>query len=217
MIIDVLEVKMKTFKSTTAFIEDWCLWMPVTSTSWLIGYALVGYLTQLSSLEISNEVNFVIGLICGGVLLGLMQWHYLRPKVSSISTWVVVSVCGLTLGFAITTIVFKLTGSLFGAFISGAFGGLVLGVVQRFGLLSDARDKASWILVTTLGWALAISLGALIFAQGNFSNLPSTFQEIVGSWTIGSAIVSLVTIFAVVTLFPKSMSKDPRTPIKWSF
>lgn len=208
---------MKSFKSATAVIEVWCLWMPVTSISWLIGYSLVGYLTQMISFEISKEVAFVISLVCGGVLLGLLQWQYLRPEVSGVSTWVVVSVIGVTLGFAITTIAFQFTSSLLGAFISGAFGGLVLGFVQRFGLLSGTRDKVSWMLVTALGWALALGLGMLIFAKGNLSSLPITFQEIVGSWTIGSVIISLVTILAVVTLFPKSMRKDPRTPIKWSF
>lgn len=208
---------MKTFKSATAIVEAWCLWMPITSISWLIGYSLAGYLTQLTILEISSEVAFVISLICGGILLGLLQWIYLRPEVSGISTWVVVSVCGVTLGFAITTITFKFTSTPLGAFISGAFGGLVLGFVQRFSLLSSARDKVAWILITAVGWALAFGLGMYIFTQGNIASLSGTFQEIVGSWMIGSMVVSLVTILAVVMLFPKSMRNDPRTPVRWSF
>lgn len=208
---------MKSFKSATALIEVWCLWMPVTSISWLVGYLLVGYLTQITRLEISNQFALAISILCGGILVGLMQWQYLRPEVSAISTWAVVSVCGISLGFAITGFAFKLTGSLFGAFISGAFGGLVLGVVQGFGLLSSTRDKVSWILVTASGWALAFGLGVFIFARGITASLPTTFQEIMVAWTIGSLVASSVTIFAMVTLFPKSMSRDPRTPIKWSF
>jgi hypothetical protein len=208
---------MKTFKTVSAFIESWCLWMAVTSIGWLIGYSLASYLAQSTSLEIPNEVAIGISVMCGGGVVALMQWQYLGPKVSGIGNWALFSACGLTFGFSITTIIYKITGSLSGAIVSGVLGGFVLGFFQWFGLRSDARRKIPWILMTVFGWALASDLGMLIFAQGDISRPPNTFQEVVGSWTMGSVVVSLVTVIALVMLFPKSIHKDPRTRIKWSF
>lgn len=208
---------MKTFKSATALIETWCLWMAVSSIGWLIGYSLIGYLAQRINPGVPREVALIISALCGGGLLALTQWQYLGLNVRSIGIWTLVSACGLTLGFTITTITFRLTGSLFGGFIAGASGGLVMGFVQWLGLRLDNRDKVAWVLMTILGWAVASGLGTLVYTQRNISSLPNTLQAIVGSWTIGSVMTSLVTVLAMATLFPKSMKKDARTHIRWSF
>jgi hypothetical protein len=95
---------------------------------------------------------------------------------------------------------------------------ILIGVMCGGGLVALGQWQYLGPKVKVIGtWAISSGLGLLIFARGGISSLPNTFQEIVGAWTIGSVMVSLVTVIALVTLFPKSMSKDPRTPIKWSF
>ena len=208
---------MKVFKSTAAFIETLCLWVAVTSIGWLVGYSLIRYLADRTSTWISEEIIIVISVICGGCVVALVQWQYLEPKVSGIASWVGISACGLALGFAITSLAIGLTGSLFGAILGSIVGGFAVGIIQSFGLRSGARDKTIWILVTDLGWALACVLGILIFSQGDIAILPNSLQEVIVAWTLGSMVLSLVTVFALVLLFPGSMVKDPRTPVKWSF
>jgi MFS family permease len=127
-----------------------------------------GLLVKVFSLG-SVVAGFVFGAFVG-VIVGIMQGLVLRRRILMSGRWVLA--CALGWGFAFGIAVFSLVmvrisqWSVLERFgesvvwaLVGALGGSFSGIMQWLVLKPQVSRSSRWVVVSTLGWAMALSVG----------------------------------------------------------
>ena len=119
---------------------DWTLWLQwlmETTLGWVLGGILPGELA----------------MVAAGLVIGILQWTVLRPRLRQAGWWVLASAVGWATGWAmIIATVPPEDGTLTGTLLGAAMGTLQWLVLRR--LLHQA---GWWIVVSPLGWAVGLS------------------------------------------------------------
>ena len=131
-----------------------------------------GLLSNVFELE-RVVAGFVFGTLVG-VLVGIMQGLVLRRHVLMSGRWVLASALGCGFGFGIAVFVSFIGREAsqwsvldrsvldrFGGIVvwMGALGGTFSGIMQWLILKSQVSRSGWWVVVSTLGWAMALSVG----------------------------------------------------------
>lgn len=119
-----------------------------------------------------------VGGVIGGGISGLCQWLILRRRVSRADGWILLTVAGWAIGWAITLGATSFSSSVEQhiaeqVFSLAAFpaGGAIAGLGQWLLLRHNVKRAGWWILATAVSWGMAYLLGALfedfIFMSGS--------------------------------------------------
>ncbi len=106
----------------------WWIWTNILGV--VISGAIVTALL-IGGLSSNILVHPLFSGILTGTLVGLLQWLFLRQRVSKASWWIFANIVGLVLGKAINLAV----SALLGPFVGAVLGGLVFGSITGFLLI----------------------------------------------------------------------------------
>jgi hypothetical protein len=206
---------MTAFKQFVRGVENGFLWLAITGMGLAVGITIAIFVIRVIFPGISEEISQALALLLAGGLLGWSQWRFLDLQVRHLGVWILLSAAGLLGGYLAASGVLATERSLFLLVAGAALGGLVFGLVQAIGLPWDARTAFSWVGINVFGWGLALlmGLGLLRSLEIEAGLLPSGTPS--GPWMVGALVIGLLMALAVVALFPRRETKDPRTPTKW--
>jgi hypothetical protein len=168
---------MNVKKSKVGWIF-WLQWVLATSVGWFFGV----FLGFFSGSFIWEEVigisalggifaYFMFGAALGSVV-SLMQWLVLRRRVSGAGWWILASTAGFAVvgasGYGAAVVTFGFSegldelgsfAALLGWSVVVAFGGAVTGILQRIILRTQVPRSGWWVLASTVGWGLSVTVG----------------------------------------------------------
>jgi hypothetical protein len=119
---------------------DWTLWIEwvgATAVGWLLGGFL---LPQLALFSV-------------GVVMGILQWVVLRQYLRQAGWWILASTVGWSVGWGTTIAVVPLEIGILTEPLLGA----AVGMLQWLVLRRQLRQAGWWIVVSTLGWTVALA------------------------------------------------------------
>jgi len=141
----------------------WFLWMLATAIGWGQG-VYIGWFEDSEPvfLEVvpSNQVAGYTGLIVGGFWVGLLQWLILRAHIDRAGAWVLATVGACAVAGLVMVGVGAFDADL-GWYVGVSIFGIALGVLQWVVLRTNVPNAGWWILVSTVGWAVALPFGDL--------------------------------------------------------
>jgi hypothetical protein len=119
---------------------NWTLWI-----EWL-GASAIGWL--LGALLLPELALFSVGLV-----MGILQWVVLRQRLRQAGWWILASAAGWSGGWGITLALAPqgigiLTEPLLGA---------AMGTLQWLVLRRQLRQAGWWIVISSLGWTVALT------------------------------------------------------------
>jgi hypothetical protein len=151
----------------------------------------------------------MLGIVLG-MMIGLGQWLVLRRHIAQGAWWIVATtlggVIGGAMGSAVGYAVFGAVGSLVGVGVGSAVGGATVGVAQWLVLRRHFTQGAWWIVATTLGIVVGVSMGGGMVNVVGFAG-GRTASGAVGS-AVGGAIFGFVTAFVLEWLL-RTQRKSP--------
>ena len=181
---------MATKKSWAAQIEFWLSWMLVLGISWPGIAILTTLLSDLFGSDNLSEINLILTALIGGVLVGIVQWFFLRPAGPGAALFIL----GTAIGWA---------------------AGLVLGLFQWPFLRVELRNGWVWLMMSAAGWALALGTGSLLAHRGA---LAAVYEPLaLGSLAalLGWVVVGLVAVVFLIGLFPRQRARESDQRIRW--
>jgi hypothetical protein len=119
---------------------DWALWLQwvmATTLGWLLGAAILPKVAPFSV----------------GLLIGVLQWVVLRRYLRQAGWWILASALGWAAGWGIVIAVAQLEIGLLTEPLLGA----AMGMLQWLVLRRQLRQAGWWIVVSTLGWTVALT------------------------------------------------------------
>ena len=108
-----------------------------------------------------------IGLVPSGVAIAFLQWLVLKQHIPKAWRWIVVSAIGWSLGWGISLFAYSLDLD----FMSGMVIGFTTGAAQWLILRGEIRWSGWWIAVSTVAWAVGISVLPGIMLPGTMAGL----------------------------------------------
>lgn len=127
----------------------WLQWVFATALGWLAGIALI-----------PRELGI-------GIFIGMAQWLVLRPVYPRAYLWVMVSALGWSLGWGGTNILALPQPDLY----LGTILGTVTGLAQWTILQRWVHQAGWWIIISILGWTLALSGFTSIYLVGAIAGI----------------------------------------------
>ncbi len=205
---------MYAFKRLLQGVEKAFLWLAITGMGLAVGMSISVFFAQTIP-GISEQAAYALALFLAGALLGWAQWRFLAIQVRHLGAWVLLSAAGLLGGYLAASVALATERSLVLLMAGAALGGLVCGLVQSLGMRWEARATFSWVGINAFGWGLALlmGLGLLRSLEIEAGLIPA--GTISGPWIVGALVVGLLMALAVVALFPRRVTKDPRAPTRW--
>jgi hypothetical protein len=181
--------------SSAASLKLWFGWV-VANT---IGGAIGSYLGEtIFNTEPNSIANFLLLAALISVSISLCQGVFLTRKVLKVHWWIIVSSIASTLCIALSPYILTLSilaiGSrggeslCFGIF--GVFSGFVVGLSQWLFVLRKFPDSGRWILFSSLGSAIGLTVGNAIAISLTDSIL--TFGSPMNGLVIMGAIARLL-------------------------
>jgi hypothetical protein len=196
----------------------WLQWVLLTSISKLLVITGLNILLPPNwDTSFSELVFYVVwGLLsfAVGAIIATTQWWMLRPYFSGAMRWIVVSGAGMVIG---TFVAFPLklrdwyvgpSGFQLDEIAYGVVFGFLVGVAQWLVMRVWVRGAGWWILSSTLGWALGMTIGELL--PLNWSS--SSASLVYGVITEGIPVV--VTGLALMILIQFGLK--PTSPVEKS-
>ncbi|MGD1717048.1 hypothetical protein [Dapis sp. BLCC M172] len=118
------------------FQADW--WILATVLGWALGLALFSVVND----AVNNTVS---GAVIGSVM-GLAQWLVLRTQLFHTGWWIVATILGLTLGFAMNDAFFRVVNDPTSRAIIGAIIGVIYGAITGNALVWLLRQPGNYLL-----------------------------------------------------------------------
>jgi len=150
---------MKASKSFRDQFELWLMLVFLTSLGWSFGLILTSMLVGTVITALDGIISLILTGILGGILISLLSIFVLRDSVLSMGNWVLAASLGWVLGLLGTVYSVQAMSGATGWIIGGALGGLIYGLIQSFGFKPGFGKSIPWIILNTLGWAIAYGIG----------------------------------------------------------
>jgi len=115
----------------------WLQWLAVTAMGWILGGVLLPELA----------------LVGTGLVIGLLQWVVLRQYLRQAGWWILASAVGWAGGWWIVSSVAPLEIGILTEPLLGA----AMGTLQWLVLRRQLRQSGWWIVVSALGWTVALT------------------------------------------------------------
>ncbi len=134
--------------------------------AFVIAIVTVVFITVVSPVvNLESQVIFTLAigtavltaLITFGVLLGTIQWLFLRKHVFQATWWLFASAAGMIVGSGV--------GWALGSYPALATIGIVAGAIQWLGLRRQVSQAGWWILVNPIGLITGSYVGGIIFGD----------------------------------------------------
>lgn len=206
---------MKISRTLAIQAEYWLLWLGTTGICWTVCLVFAVFIGQGFAFLIPPSIALVLGLFAGGIFLGLVQLVLLQPPAKSDLVWTLVTAAGWSLGLSIFALVLEIADLMAYGPLAAALGGFLSGAVQSLVMVSGNRVKNPWVLVTTLGWIVAMALGLVVSGHEDGQVLNGDLAAILVAWTVGWCILSVVAMVAIVTLIPKPEKRESDAHVRW--
>ena len=162
----------------------WLGWVLASTVGWFVGF-IIGFILLAIVGDIVGEDNGmnVLGLILGafifgaslGSMVGILQWLVLRRRVSRAGWWVLASTAGFIVGWGgVEVAMYMAFGfpeemggmssftNVLGQAVVPALGGAVMGTLQWLILRGKVSRAGWWVLASTVGWALGVTVAEII-------------------------------------------------------
>ncbi len=206
---------MATKKSWAAQIEFWLSWMLVLGISWPGIAILTTLLSDLFGSDNLSEINLILTALIGGVLVGIVQWFFLRPAGPGAALFILGTAIGWAAGLALVVYRVDPVDSALLSLGRGFLAGLVLGLFQWPFLRVELRNGWVWLMMSAAGWALALGTGSLLAHRGA---LAAVYEPLaLGSLAalLGWVVVGLVAVVFLIGLFPRQRARESDQRIRW--
>ena len=192
----------------------WLQWVLLTSISKLIVFSGVNILlTPDWHTFFSGSVLYVVWgswLFAIGALIATAQWWLLRRFFSGSLSWIVLSGAGMMVG-SLVAFPLKLrdwyvgSGFQLDEIAYGVVFGFLVGGAQWFVMRIWVRGAGWWVLSSTIGWALGMTVGELIPLNWSSSDASLVYG------VITEGIPMVVTGFTLMLLIQNGLKKNSNT------
>ena len=185
----------------------WYKWFRANFLAFALSYALLAIVDQAVDAfgAHGNALGFVahvISMLLGGILIGVLQIHALGAHFKK-AIWIAISAIVYPLSFIIGEV---LGGLPYGLLTSFVLFGILSGIWQSLFLRRQTLRANWWILISTLGFALAGLIATAIiltaFALGGRAILdtlsPIPAFTIIGA--VGGGVAGTITGFGLAKL-----------------
>ena len=122
-----------------------------------LGFFLAALIAPAGGADLAGSLAIMDGTVAG-VLIGGLQWFLLRRRVAQASSWFFATVLGLVIGYYLSFLIYNFL-NVHGAIAGFVITGLCLGVAQGRFINLPSPHYWYWILVNSIGWAVAGSAG----------------------------------------------------------
>lgn len=182
--------------------ESWFLWVVVTAVSWAIALVLMGVFAAGLEPFFHPTIGLLLGSTPGGLLIGVMQWTFLRPAGRDLGTWLAVTAVGFAAGLLLGALAVMFTGSRLGLLLGGTLGGLLMTLLQLAAFHPGARRQREWLIHSAAGWITAAALGAYT-SQPEQDTLATALADTAVALVAGLSIMCTLALTALVVAFPE--------------
>ena len=196
-------------------LESWLRWVLVTGISGFAAVFIASALAEGLPLMVAEGIRQIIGGILGGILLGLAQWYFLRPEVTKVETWVLVSALAWLGNLGLMALIVWVVDVFVGVLLAGVLGSIVYGLSQWLALYPIARTRNRWLLMTVAGWIASLIVGSALLDNPNPDSFADALLAVATSWALGGIIIGMIAIVALIILFPKSEATPSGGRWKW--
>jgi hypothetical protein len=169
----------------------WFSWILVTSIGAALGLSLGSLLFVLFG---DDSVLVILGFLAiAGLRIGYGQWRLLRTKLTKSSGWVAATAVGLSFGVVLGYSLLAMSPHLFIShwaenWVIAITGGTFTGFLQWRASHSKFTGSAAWLLVSVLGWGMALNVSTFLVADIlSYGDLEYLFVPILGL-LIGAAV-----------------------------
>jgi hypothetical protein len=142
----------------------WAEWVLINGIAGVIGVALL-FMPETRRLAFNPQAPSVVGsIVLFSLMLGTLQSFVLRLPLGQAVRWVLLSALGALLAWAaiLAWLSLGLLGGGVGWVVIGAAAGAILGFMQARALPLNDADRKHWVVSSSIGWAVAIAIGATI-------------------------------------------------------
>jgi len=193
MAIDLDEAKVNRSEFTL-----WLAWTLATAAGMILGFVPFAFLAP----DVNGLVLRILLPLVAGVLVGLFQWLVLRPYLTRAVDWVFHGGAGWALGFALGLVVIEALGkNPLGALLGYVLFGLIIGALQWPMLRREIPHVATWVIASSLGWALGAYLGRaalnILAAGGEVSPVVTTAVISGVTGLVAGAVTGLALVWIV--------------------
>jgi hypothetical protein len=206
---------MRTLRTLSDWLELCFLWIFVTGISWSVALVVALVLAQAVSPALSSQVTLLLGGVVVGALIGLAQWAVLRPDVRGVGFWTLATVIGWTAGLIVTSSVVRMAEPAPGGLIGGALGGFVWGLAQWLALRSETGGRLKWLLVTVVGWTVALALGTSLPINGGLGGSGGGLVDTAASGAVALIMIGIFAVLALPVLFPEPHQRAVDRRVRW--
>jgi len=182
----------------------WLLWSFASGLGGAVGFALADAVlnTFSEALYMAMAEIVIFGFL--GTAMGILQWLVLRKHFSQAGWWVAASAVGGTLvGIGVVSYGNKVQGNLV---IFYSLVGIILGTLQWLVLRRRISQSGWWMVVSLLGWALAVPIVQSLDRLELMGGLSETIGLILGFGLMGM-VVGIVTGGLLVWLLSQSSGR----------
>lgn len=205
---------MNERKSFRDQLELWLMLVFLTSLGWTFGLILTSVLVGALGMARESSINLFLAGIFGGLFISLLSVFVLHDSIKSMRVWLLVGTLGWVLGLLGAISIFKLIPGATGWLIGGALGGLICGVIQRFGFKSGFGRSILWITLNALGWAVAYGLGFGLPSKLGMEGISSTSIPL-SKGMLGWVMLGTFAVLLLILLFATLKRGDRGPRVQW--
>lgn len=195
-------------------VELWLMLIFLTSLGWSFGLILTSVFVGAIGTPPERGINLTLAGILGGILVSLLSMFVLQDSIKTMRIWVLAATLGWVLGLLGTVYSIQLIPGVAGWLIGGALGGLIYGLVQRFGFKPGFGRSVQWIILNALGWAGAYGLGYAFPSDLGMESIASMNISI-AKGLLGWVMLGTFAILALILMFATLKREDRGERVQW--
>jgi hypothetical protein len=202
-------------RQITNYSDFWIKVIIVTAASWPAGIFIAKSIAQILNWNVSEVILLIWIGIGAGLLLAIAQRLIAENQIGDFRIWLPATTLGAVIGLTVTTSIVSQSSTGWTWIIAGALGGLVLGITQSLCLQAGWREKVLWILLTSVSWALAYTIGLALIQEYTRGVTTDSTAAILMTWITGWGVMGMLTSLAMIALAPIENQQDRSIPMQW--
>lgn len=195
-------------------VELWLMLVFLTSLGWSFGLILTSVFVGAIGTPSERGINLTLAGILGGILVSLISMFVLHDSIKTMRIWVLAATLGWVLGLLGTVYSIQLVPGMAGWLIGGALGGLIYGLVQRFGLKPGFGRGILWIVLNAVGWAAAYGLGNAFPTEMGMQSI-TAMNLVISKGLLGWVVLGTFAVLALILSFATLKREDRGERVQW--